>query len=440
MMMEGSSGKNILFIAYYFPPMQSIGVWRNYFLAREASKEFDKVFVSVKRLNNAEFANNGRADNFQIIQNPAPDYRYFLGNKEKVGFSEGVKRSWFSKFFIRLINSFPFNIILGEGGFVYLIASVINISRLTRRHHIGFIYSSFRPMTDHAVAYCLKRMNKKLIWTADFRDLPFDPLYKQYFCYGFQKWAMKLLLSQADVITAFSPGIAEGLRKLTHKEIVVLENGPFEEYSEKRTPVHQQKIFTIQYAGSLFQDERNPKLLLQVISELKHEQLIPADAILLKYAGKDNVQWATEVKKFGLEDISHIQGLVSRSEAAGLQAEAHVNLLLTSAHPDYQGILTGKFFELILTGHPIICLINGTADPGIEELFRKYNLGIVVYDRDEDKGRLKEFLITLFENFTRTGKTGWKIEERILDDFNWSKTVRKWKNILNLTEEKRKET
>ena len=36
----------ILFIAYYFPPALSIGVWRNYYLAKECKKFFMKVFVS----------------------------------------------------------------------------------------------------------------------------------------------------------------------------------------------------------------------------------------------------------------------------------------------------------------------------------------------------------------------------------------------------------
>lgn len=424
------TGKNILFIAYYFPPVQSIGVWRNYFLAREAKKVFANVFVSVRKLNTRGDSSGVSPETFHLIENPAPDYRYILGNKKKVGFSEGVKRNFFSRFFIRLINSFPFNILIGEGGIVYLISSVRQASKTVNEKNIGFIYSSFRPMTDHLIAYCLKRRNKNLVWTADFRDLPFDPLYKHYFFYGFQRWVMKRILSHADIITTFTAGIAEGLKNFTNKKIVILENGPFEEFSPiKRLPVGS-KYFTIQYTGSLFQDERNPGMLMQAIAEMIKENSMNADVVRLKYAGKDDSQWKAETIKFGIELISEIHGLVSRDEAGKLQSNAQLNLLLTSSHPEYQGILTGKFFELILTGHPIICLINGSRDTGIENLFEKYHLGIVVYNDITDKDKLKEFLKKMYDNFTLTGSTGWQINESIYEDFNWTKTMEKWTELL----------
>ena len=423
--------RNILFLAYFFPPIQTIGVWRNYFLAREAKKYFAKVFVSGRRIEESSRDDKVNYETFHYLSNPAPDYRFLLGGKKKPGFSEGSKKNVISKFLIRLVNSFPFNIFLGEGGIIYIVSSVWKAHRLIREENISHIYSSFRPMSDHLVAWCLKSLHRELIWTADFRDLPFDPLYRQYFWFGFQRWVLSGILRKADIVSTFHEGIGYGLRQFSDKEITILENGTFQDF-EREKNAEQNPKFTIQYTGSLFQDERNPAILMQALGELLEEKIISQEEIRLNYAGKDSAKWASLARQHRLSDVSVNHGLVSREQASVLQASAHLNLLLTSSHPEYQGILTGKFFEYIAAGRPILCIINGCRDQSVERLFDKYHLGMVVYLDEPNPGVLKDFLMKLLDDFKQNGKLNWQVDEKIYEEFNWQRTMEKWLEKLSL--------
>lgn len=422
--------RNILFLAYFFPPIQTIGVWRNYFLAREAKKYFAKVFVSGRRIDEGNRVDKVQFETFHYLSNPAPDYRFLLGRKQKPGFSEGSKQNVISKFLIRLVNSFPFNIFLGEGGIIYIVSSVWKAHCLIREENISHIYSSFRPMADHIVAWCLKSLHRKLIWTADFRDLPFDPLYTQYFWFGFQRWVLSGILRKADIVSTFHEGIGYGLREFSEKEITILENGPFQDFTKARN-VEQNPIFTIQYTGSLFQDERNPAILMKALGELLEEKIISQEEIRLSYAGKDSAKWDSLAEQHRLSDVSVNHGLVSRERASVLQASAHLNLLLTSAHPAYKGILTGKFFEYIVAGRPILCIINGCRDQSVERLFDKYHLGMVVYLDEHNPGVLKDFLMKFLDDYRLNGKLNWQVDEKIYEEFNWQRTMEKWLEQLS---------
>lgn len=421
--------RGILFTAYYFPPMNTIGVWRNYFLAKFAKNYFKEVFISTSDL---VPSNEDLLKEFNINQNKCLDYRSLLkrDNANKSSFKEQYKANFISRFFIKLINSFPFNLIAGEGGLVYIRRSVKSASTQIKLNDIQYVYSSYRPMSDHFIAYCLKKRHKKLVWIADFRDLPFDPLYKQYFCLKFQKYIMFKLLSKADIITTFSEGIKLGLNNFTQKEIHILPNGPFES-NKIESNVQKATKFTLQYSGSLFLDERDPSPLMKILSELKHENKINSSNIVLKYCGKDGTQWNSYVRKNSLSDISNNLGLVSYDMSRQLQQQASINIILTSSHPQYKGILTGKFFEYIAAGKPIICIVKGVRDEQLEHIFLKYQLGILLYHDAQNLTALKNFIVEEWQYFQEFHETKHKIDMRILDDFNWDKSLEILVKILD---------
>ena len=421
--------RGILFIAYYFPPLQSIGVWRNYFLANEASFHFEKVFVSGQKISKVTVFNDQILKQFERIENIVIDYRTIFQKKDNISFKEDLKKNFVSQIFIKLINSFPFNLIIGEGGFLYIFHSLYQLNKLIKTEQIQYIYSSYRPMSDHVIAYWLKKLHPQLIWTADFRDLPFDPLYKNYFWEALQKWVLRRLLKSANLITSFTNGIAIGLKSYTPHSTFVLENGFFN-LSAPIKKISQNPKFTIQYTGSLFLNERNPGPLLEVLRELLLEKEIDANAILLKYAGKDSGLWKQKIEDYQLSSITETLGLISNSEAKSLQVASHINVILTSSHAEYKGILTGKFFEYVLAGRPIICLVNGTKDIELEEIFQKYNLGLVIYDNLESKFLLKQFILKLYSKQKVYGEGNWTIDPEIFNAYNWKKTMNKWIKLL----------
>ena len=419
----------ILFIAYYFPPLQSIGVWRNYFLAREAKKYFSYVFVSTSERNKHFDPGAGTYEDFIKIENLTFDYRSFFGKKSQTGFKETVKKNFFSRTFIKLINSFPFNILIGEGGLLYIVHSLFQLNRLVRKNRINYMYSSYRPMSDHFIAYMLKTFHPDLRWTADFRDLPFDPLYKSFYCLPFQKWALRKILNKADLVTSFTEGVTIGLSDFTTKTPHVLRNGFFDQFTPEPT-IGENPKFTIQYTGSLFLDERDPSPLFKSISELLSASMIDKKKFALRYAGKDAVLWTEMTDKYCLSEIAETTGMVSNAVARQMQEASHINLILTSSHSNYRGILTGKFFEYVLAGKPIICVVKGETDKGLEEIFSTYHLGLVIYNDSESLKRLEQFILDLYRQYRLFGKTEWQINPKIFEDFSWKSSFHTWLKIL----------
>ena len=165
-------------LCYYYPPIKSMGVMRSYSLSHAWLNYFDSVSVITtdnnKRLESEIFSID---DRIEINAVPTFDYRTitsYFSNKSH--YSESGKSSWFGKLAVKLLNSFPFNLWIGEGGALYGRNVYRAAVQKIKTENIGFVYSSFRPYSDHHVASRLKRRFPQLIWLADFRDIHVDVL------------------------------------------------------------------------------------------------------------------------------------------------------------------------------------------------------------------------------------------------------------------------
>ena len=155
-----------------------------------------------------------RENETSIFEISAFDYRNLISLFSRSGYvSESVKNNPFSRFFIKLINTFPINILFGEGGGIYLFNAYRKACRLIQEHSITHIYSSYRPMSDHLAAYLLKKKFPHLTWIADFRDLPIEPHYKLQFFPEYHHYIYKKIFSVISVMTTVSQGLSKELQR-----------------------------------------------------------------------------------------------------------------------------------------------------------------------------------------------------------------------------------
>jgi len=426
-----NKSKGLLFLAYYFPPLHTIAIWRNYFLASEARSMFENLFVFTTDNNELFKHENVDISFFDITQLSTYDYRSLFNSSktQSIGFKEEHKQNCYSKIGIKLLNSFPISFIVGEGGLVYILKGYKEAKKLIKSGKISHLYSSYRPMADHWIAYLLKRKYPELHWTADFRDLPIDPLYRYYVWKNFQEKVLRKMLKRADLVCTFAQGIQSGLQEYTDLKVQIIPNGIFQLESND-TKQELQPKFTIQYTGSLFLEERDPGILLQAINELIDNGIIDIKDFSIQYAGKDAIQWQHHIDNYKLAAISHIINETSTAEARILQQKAHLNLLLTSSQPGFTGIFTGKFFELIGSSRPMLVIINGIKDEEFEHVFNKYNLGLLSYNRSGRLEEIKSFISDRYTYWKRTGKSEWEMDKGIVEDFSWKKSVEVWRSLL----------
>ena len=449
------SSSRLLCLLYYFPPIKSIAVNRNWGVVRHLQPYFDDVFVFTTQ-NNQLLPQEARdTEGVKIFEIYTFDYRtltaWLRPNRSEMHHDEGAKSNPIVRFSIRLLDSFPFNLLFHEGGLLYSLIGFWRAATLIRREKITHIYSSFRPMSDHFTAHLLKIAFPKLVWIADFRDLHIDPLYQMPLVQPFQHWCNKRLLRRADLVTTVSEGLAIHLRRY-HSNVYALRNGvhldnqkAYELLNQKETPsvsdAQNAAIspkFTFAYTGSMWIDERNPSLLLKIVQDLAHEGIMSANNTQIVYAGKDTAVWQSWISKYNLDTFFNSYGLVSSQKAVNIQREAHLNILLTSALPNYGGVLTGKFFEYLAACNPILVLINGAQDIEFEQIVTHLDAGIVAYN-DRSEIELRAFILNLFNEWQTTGRVEPTIRRERLDELSWEATMAKLTEKLGLTEVSRLE-
>jgi hypothetical protein len=423
--------QEILMLSYYFPPIKSVAVLRGYYLHLELKKYFSAVHVLTtsnrKRLQQEPLPL--QADSLLIV--PTLDYRTItnLGKKRRTHFSEEKKKGWV-RWLLNVNNSFPFNLLIGEGGLVYILCGFFQAVRLVRQRQLSHVYSSFMPYSDHVIAWLLTLFfPKKITWIADFRDLHVDPIYRHVILEKFQHRVWRTLLSRASLVTTVSEGLAKHLRHY-HPKVHVMRNGIGHLNFTPQKPLPKAEKFTIAYTGSMYKDERDPSIFLEALRQLLAQGLIPESRLQLRYAGKDSATWCFFTKKYSLEHLLLDEGLVSFENSATIQQNAQINLLLTSSHPELAGVVTGKFCEYLAAGRPILLLINGTQDAEFEDIFEKIKAGIVVYTHEDSIPIVRQFLIEKFCEWQKAGIVARQISSEALAPFMWKNLVKKLMDAL----------
>lgn len=359
-----------------------------------------------------------QADSLHVV--PTLDYRTLanLGKKRRTHFSEEKKKGWV-RWVLNVNNSFPFNLLIGEGGLLYILCGFFQAALLIRRRQITHVYSSFMPYSDHVIAWLLSLVfPKKLTWIADFRDLHVDPIYRHVVWESFQHRVWRKLLSRASLVTTVSEGLAKQLRRY-HPRVHVMRNGighltPIAGYERR-----QLNKFTIAYTGSYYEQEK-PTLFLESLHHAIECNSIKEARIQFIYAGKDGATFQRLFDDAGLSSIFINEGLVSISRSFEIQRNSHLNLLLSSSSVHRTGVLSGKFYEYLAARVPILLLVSGTKDPEFSAIFQQLNCGRIFTRAESSKESLIRFITEAYQVWYEKGNLIMPQNDPELQEFKWS--------------------
>jgi len=413
--------KKILYIHYYFPPVGTIGTIRNYYIAKQLSRQFSQSFlISVKHkpflldeLFDTNFIERYEVENY--------DYRWFLSlfTFGEISKARSYKSYQFTRLLIRMADSYPFNQLIGEGGWMYIQKGLKLASKLKREQKITHIYSSFRPTADHLIASKLKKRFPDLVWIADFRDLPVDNNRKNTIFPALQDKYHKQLIQGADYVLTVSEGLKRKLDTY-HPNVLLVRSGLHELI--KPLDSSESEKFTLSYTGSIYKDHQDLKALLKAIKCLVDEQLIDPVKFELIYAGMDKYWWEKQLEDHGLEMIGNNKELLSLTESIKIQHRSHINILLSWSGPFTTGVLTGKLYEYLAAGKPILCIVNGMKDAEMESLFEQIHAGKVFYTTQSDL--IKNWILEYYTKWEQTGQVIFEMNKMALKDFEWERTTR----------------
>jgi hypothetical protein len=419
----------LLSIHYYYPPTGTIGRLRNYYFSLYTAPYFKEIHVvstKYSTLKAEEILDISHVKMKRVLNFDYRNLSEFLSKFTKKNITNTANAKGNNqgiKIIRQLMDTLPFHFLVGEGGFLYILFGFLSGYKLVKQHEITHLYSSFRPYSDHFIAFLLKICYPKLIWIADFRDLPIDVARDNVLFPALQQNINQRILAKATLVTTVSEGLATHLKKL-HHNVYVLRNGIHPQKKEA-SPIQKNPYFTIAYTGSLYLNQTFEPLLL-AIKQLLSEYQIKKNHIQLIYAGKDSAMWQKSINIHELQAIHQDLGLVSLQRANDIQQIANINLLLSWATPELTGTLTGKLYEYMAAGQPILAIVNGIKDEELTHIIHTANGGLVFSTAIDAPDMLLNFIMEKYKNWLNdTPNT--VLNDDVLRPFLWETMIKELK-------------
>jgi glycosyltransferase involved in cell wall biosynthesis len=317
---------NVLYIAYYFPPMGLSGVQR--------TLKFTKYLPEYK---------------WNPLVLTADSYDYYAYDEallDELPTDLQVFRTPTSKKQSKVTRKFP-NYFIQKLGRIFLswfyqpdskikwIKSALELgSKIINDYKINAILATAPPFTDFLTAYQLSQKHD-LPFIVDYRDTWVDNPFHYYptpFHKGHNINLEKKILTHADkviVTTRFSKEtLLRRYRFLTHEDIVIIPHGfdqkDFNLHSDVRTNPNK---FVITHSG-LFQDNRTPKYFLKALSLFLIKNKDAKELLEVRFVGLMRKNHLKLIKKYNFEKNCICTGYVTHTESVRHLLESDILWLM----------------------------------------------------------------------------------------------------------------
>lgn len=297
--------------------------------------------------------------------------------------------------------------------------------RIIREEKIDIIYSTSAPYTGHLIA-CELKQKSNISWIADFRDQWVTNPFADYTNYAKRKNEKmeKAVIEKANVVISVSKPIIDDFiyryKNQRADKFKIITNGydedDFKDYNMDNIPPK----YIITYNGTLY-GKISPKNFLIAIDRLIDDKKIKQEELIIRFVGQigndaqeDIVFFLAKYDKI-IEFISYLPHKESIKE---LEKSSAV-LLIIGDFEGSEGVYTGKIFEYIRSGRVVISIVpDGVA----KDLILDTNTGFCCQPEKIDE--IKEVIYKSYSIWKGT-------QEKL--DIHWEK-VKKY-NRENLTRE-----
>jgi len=278
----------------------------------------------------------------------------------------------------RQLELFGRRLLVPDEGVSWNLTAIPAAIRLVKQEGIDVVITTSPPGSVHLVGAAAKRATG-VKWVADLRDsLVAHPhrdaqrLLVRVKEQG-QHAVAKLVNSQADAIVAVSDAIADEMRERNPRgPVVTIANGSdFDDFDGLEYHPGAER-FRITHAGSFF-GKRDPRPFLTALARV--------DGVVARFVGDFRAadrEWSANIL-----DRMELHPYVPHRRSLELQRDSEALLLLIpEAGGRGRGVLSGKVFEYLAAGRPILAVVP--PDGAAAALLRETGAGVVVAPDDVD--------------------------------------------------------
>lgn len=397
--------KRVLIITYYWPPSGGSGVQRWLKMSKYLPENgWQPVIYTAE---DAEYPvedqslANDVAPEAEVIRRPIVEpytfYKKFLGMKKgekvKAGFiNEGaMKTGWKESISVWLRG----NLFIPDARCWWIRPSVRYLKRYLKEHPVDAIISTGPPHSMHLIA---RELHKKfnIPWVADFRDpwtdIDFYKDLKLTRCADKKHHRLeRQVLSEATRVVTVGWDCARGLENHGAKDVAVITNGYdfFDIFNEK---YQKTSTFTMSHIG-IIGANRNPETFWQAISDIVKTH--GRASLQIRLIGQTDNSVMESIKRYNIEKYVEIIPYIPHNQVIEEQQKSDVLLLFVNNTPNAKGILTGKLFEYMASGRPILCI--GPEDGDSARILNETQTGVTVDFDDNEK--MKAVILDLMAKY-----------------------------------------
>jgi glycosyltransferase involved in cell wall biosynthesis len=245
--------------------------------------------------------------------------------------------------------------------------------------------SSGPPFTSHLIGGLLHERTG-VPWIADFRDpwthapfYPERPAMMRRIDQRLERWTARTATRTIAVNRGILEDLAARHGPLDRERLVTIPNG-YDEADFEGLPRTDPGRLTIVHSGSLFAS-RDPVALREALADLCATEPGFAEEVEVHLAGRNDAEVEEAFSRPPLDRIVRTPGYLPHDQSLALLRSAHLCLLLVGIERMNTGMLTGKIFEYLGSGTPILAFApEGEAS----ELIRRSRAGFVLDPRDRD--------------------------------------------------------
>lgn len=185
-------------------------------------------------------------------------------------------------------------------------------------------------------------------------------------------------LGAADGLVTVSEELARTLRGKYPAPVLTVYHGFEPLRREPRPhPAATDRRLRLVYTGSLHDGRRDPLPLLRAMKTLQREGVL----VGFDYYGPDSETVRRRLTEAGDPEDVRVMGVVPNEQAVSAQMDADVLVLLMWDHPNEAGSVTGKLFEYIGAGRPV--LVVGAPHSAAARLVAENGLGHASTSQDD---------------------------------------------------------
>lgn len=426
--------KNVLIISYSYPPNNVAGAQRPYALAKYLDKT--KYNVTVITCQNPDLP-IGINENFD----PSLDGVELVFVKSKVGNvggnlrSDNKKQDVISSFFSR-IKTILFRIgqslIFPDKGIFWY----YNVKTFLRKNNelirnIDIIFSTSPVVTNHQIAYFIKRKNKKIEWIADFRD--FNYVEHWQFKKGIKAFLHKKLeysiIKESTYLTFVTQTMQFAYQNFYphyQNKMYCVYNG-LEKIDFPNVSHCFDKKLTFFYAGSFYNGLRSPFPFLQLLDNAFKNNILQPDEVELQIAGTVDEVLKFEMKRYKSFECVVFLGNLPRAEVVNYMCKATFLWLIVANIKTHYQTIPIKLFEYIAARRPIVNFapIASESSQIIQEKQLGYNFDTLNTNLNND-----HTMFLALVNKYREGQYNSFLPNENLEAFTWEKQMQKINDLI----------